>query len=260
MPSRKGKIEPSSTKKVTTVRDDVQAAVASLKRLASKRYREQMTQFGIRPSDPEKAFGVRMDAIQKLAKGLKGKDAVRNHELAAALWQTGWYEARLMSGFVDEAAMVTPAQMDRWCRDFDNWGICDTVCFTLFDRVPTTLAFRKVTQWCRSNEEFVKRAAFALLASLALHDKVTGDEPFLRTLPLIERASSDDRNFVKKGVSWALRGIGRRNLKLHAAALKLAKSLSASPKPSARWVGNDAFRDITRPAVVQRLKARRLRS
>ena len=105
--------------------------------------------------------------------------------------------------------------MDRWCRDFDNWAICDTVCFHLFDRTPH--AWAKVTEWCDRPDEFVKRAAFALLASLALHDKPAADEPFLEGLPLIERAATDERNFVKKGVNWALRRIGRRNRALHAA-------------------------------------------
>ena len=123
--------------------------------------------------------------------------------------------------FVDEPEKVTPAQMDRWCRDFDNWAICDTVCFHLFDRMPH--AFRKIARWSKSPEEFVKRAAFALLASVALHDKKSGDEPFAKCLPLVGRASSDGRNFVKKGVSWGLRGVGRRSPGLHAKAVALAR-------------------------------------
>src|SRR5262245_47827985 len=180
---------------------DVEAVVVSLKRLASKRDRDGMSRYGL-PSD--NAFGVPVGSIQKLAKRLG-----RNHDLAVALWDAGWYEARMLAAFADEPERVTPAQMDRWCWDFDNWGICDTVCFHLFDRTPH--AFRKVEQWAGRRDEFVKRAAFALLACLALHDKHTGNEPFARCLPLIERAATDERNFVKKGVSWALRGIGRRS-------------------------------------------------
>src|SRR4029077_21098279 len=127
--------------------------------------------------------------------------------------------------FVDEPERVTAAQMDRWCSDFDSWAICDTACFHLFDR--TQHAFRKFAQWSRRREEFVKRGAFALLASLALHDKQTSDEPFAQCLPLIERAATDERNFVKKGVVWALRGIGGRNLGLNAAAVTVAQRLAA---------------------------------
>jgi len=190
-----------------------------------------MARYGI-PSD--KAFGVSVGTLQQMAKRL-GK----NHDLAAALWDTGWYEARMLASFVAEPARITSAQMDRWCRDFDNWAICDTVCFHLFDRTPH--AWRMVAQWCRRSGEFVKRAAFALLASLALHDKGAGDEPFARSLPLIERAATDQRNFVKKGVSWALRSVGRRSPALNAAAVMVARRLADSPQAAARWVGKDAL-------------------
>jgi 3-methyladenine DNA glycosylase AlkD len=160
----------------------------------------------------------------------------------------------MLAAFVDEPARVTPAQMDRWCRDFDNWGICDTVCFHLFDRTPH--AFRKVAAWARSSSEFERRAAFALLASLAAHDRVSGDEPFARCLPLVEAAAGDDRNFVKKGVSWALRMVGRRSRGLHAASVALARRLAASTEASARWIGRDAVRDLTKPAVAAKLAAK----
>src|SRR5262249_19822413 len=129
-------------------------------------------------------------------------------------------------------------------RDFDNWAICDTVCFHLFDRTPH--AWRKVAAWSRRKDEFVKRAAFALLASLALHDKRAGDEPFLKSLPLVERPAADDRNFVKKSVSWALRAVGERSPTLHEAALRLAGRLTASTQPPARWVGKDALRQLAK--------------
>jgi 3-methyladenine DNA glycosylase AlkD len=141
---------------------------------------------------------------------------------------------------MDEPSRVTPAQMDRWCRDFDSWAIGDTVCFHLFDKTPH--AFRKVVEWSASREEFVKRAAFALLASVALHDKEAEDERFARCLPLVEAAAADERNFVKKGVSWALRSIARRSPGLRAAARAVARRLSTSRNPAARWVGKDALR------------------
>ncbi len=222
-----------------------EAVIAELKRLSSKAVRDAMGRYGL-PS--ERAFGVPVGTLQKLAKQLGP-----NHELAVALWGSGWYEARMLAAFVDQPARVTPAQMDRWCRDFDNWGIVDTVCFKLFDR--TAYAFDKVKQWAGRSDEFGKRAAFALLASLALHDKQSGDEPFARCLPLVERAATDERNFVKKGVSWALRSVGRRSRKLHAQAVAMAQRLSNSPQAAARWVGKDALRELTSPAVIRRLKA-----
>jgi len=226
--------------------DKVREALAWLERRGSKRTREEMlTRYGITAPN---AFGVSVSAIQQLAKRLG-----RDHDLAAALWDTGWYEARMLAAYVDDPARVTAAQMDRWARDFDNWGICDTVCFVLFDRTPH--AWRKVTQWSGRRDEFVKRAAFALLASLALHDKRTGDEPFLRSLRLVERGASDERNFVRKGVSWALRATGRRNRALNDAAVALARRLAESSEAAARWVGKDALRELTSPAVRRRLEA-----
>lgn len=143
--------------------------------------------------------------------------------------------------------------MNRWCRDFDNWAICDTLCVHLFDRTPH--AFAKVARWSDKRAEFVKRVAFALLASLALHDKTCGDEPFIESLRLIEKAASDERNFVKKGVSWALRGVGRRNATLHAAAVTVARRLADSPEVAARWVGREALKELTSAAVVRRVAA-----
>jgi 3-methyladenine DNA glycosylase AlkD len=213
-------------------RREIQEALKFLKARGRKRNVEGMARYGIRAP---RVFGVPMAAMRTLARRFG-----RSHELAAGLWATGWYEARILASFVDEPERVTPAQMDRWCRDFDNWAICDTVCFHLFDRTPH--AFRKIAQWSRRREEFVKRAAFALLASVALHDKSSGDKPFAKCLPLLERAAEDERNFVKKGVSWGLRGVGRRSPELHAAAVALARRLSASPQPAARWVGKDALR------------------
>ena len=215
--------------------------------MSTRRDRENLARFGITAT---KAFGVSIANIQALARRLG-----RSHELAAALWDSGWYEARLLTSFVDEPARVTPAQMDRWCRDFDNWGICDTICFHLFDRTPH--AWAKVAQWHDRRGEFVKRAAFALLASLALHDKGTGDQPFLDSLALIERAATDERNFVKKGVSWALRLIGRRNLALNAEAVTLSRRLSTSPDAAARWIGRGALKELTSPMVQRHLAVRR---
>jgi 3-methyladenine DNA glycosylase AlkD len=205
------------------------------------------------PSD--RAFGVPMRDIQTLAKQLEP-----DHDLAAGLWAAGWYEARLLAAYVDDPASVTSAQMDRWCRDFDNWGVCDTVCFVLFDRTP--YAWSKVETWAGRHEEFVKRAGFALLWSLTVHDKVSGDAPFLRGLRLIEREAADQRHFVKKGINMALRAVGKRNAALNAAAVEVARRLAASTDPAARWIGRDALRELTakrrfKPAARARRPTRR---
>ena len=209
--------------------------------MGSTHGRDGMARYGI-PSD--NAFGVAIGALQKL-----GKQLGRSHELAEALWKTGWYEARMLAAFVDEPQRVTPAQMNRWCRDFDNWAVTDHACFHLFDRTPHALAM--VKRWATRRREFEKRAAFALLASFALHDKAAPDAAFVRCLPLVERAATDARNFVKKGVSWALRSIGQRT-GFEEAALTVAKRLAASPEPAARWVGKDAVRDLTKPARARK--------
>ena len=211
-------------------------ALEWLEKKSTDRDRANLVRFGI---NAKHAYGVSMANIQVLAKKLG-----RSHALAAALWDTGKYEARMLAAFVDEPALVTSAQMDRWCRDFDNWGICDTVCFKLFDQSPH--AWSKVKAWSGKSDEFGKRASFALLASLAGHDKTSGDRPFLDGLRLIERAATDERNFVKKGVNWALRRIGTRSATLRAAAIDVAGKLAASSDASARWIGKDALRELTR--------------
>jgi 3-methyladenine DNA glycosylase AlkD len=218
--------------------DGAEAVVAQLKRTATKAVRDGMARYGI-PSD--KAFGVSVGDLKKIAKSLG-----RNHELAAALWDTGWYEARMLAAFVDDPAQVTPAQMDRWCRDFDNWAICDTACFHLFDRTPH--AWDKVAQWSGSRQEFVKRAAFALLWGLTVHDKHAADQRFTEALRLVERAATDERNFVKKAVNMALRATGKRNAELNAAAISVAQRLAESPDDAARWVGKDALRELSKVA------------
>ncbi|MCB9859204.1 MAG: DNA alkylation repair protein [Phycisphaeraceae bacterium] len=197
---------------------------------------DMVSRFGI---ITKKAFGVQVGRIKSLAKPIG-----RDHDLALALWKTEWYEARTLACFVGDPDRLTSAQMDSWCKDFDNWAICDTACFHLFDKSPHSHA--KITQWAKSRDEFVKRAAFALLASVALHDKKANDAEFARYLPLIERSATDDRNFVKKGVSWALRLIGSRRPGLKADALALANRLAASDNAAARWIGKDALRDLSR--------------
>ncbi|HEY5810866.1 MAG TPA: DNA alkylation repair protein [Povalibacter sp.] len=244
--AKKKKKPAASRKKTGAPRHDVDSVIASLKRLSSKKTRDGMARYGL-PADH--AMGVGVGAMRQLAKRIGP-----NHDLALELWQTGWYEARMVAVFIDEPARVTAAQMDRWCRDFDNWGICDTACFVLFDQLPH--AFRKVSQWSRLKGEFQRRGAFALLACLALHHRDHGDDPFVSALPLIERAATDERNFVCKAVNWALRSVGERSHALHSSAIALAQRLAASPDPTSRWIGKDALRQLNSAAVVRRLAAR----
>ena len=191
----------------------VNDVLKQLKAKASAHDLANLGKFGIAASKP---IGVSMKNIQVVARSVG-----RDHALAEALWKTGYYEARMLAAFVDEPSEVTPAQMDRWCRDFDNWGICDTICFKLFDQTPH--AWSRVPKWSKLRGEFQKRAAFALLASLAGHDKSATDAQFIAGLRLIEDGAEDDRDLVKKGVSWALRRIGTRNKTLRDASLATAR-------------------------------------
>jgi len=231
---------------------EAQSVVAMLKRAGKESVRDGMARYAI-PAD--KAFGVSVGDLQKMAKRLRNTDATKNHELAAGLWETGWYEARMLACYVDDPACVRPAQMDRWCGDFDNWAICDTACFALFDRTPH--AWRKANAWSRRQGEFARRAAFALLWGLTVHDKEASDEPFAEGLVLIERAATDERHFVKKAVNMALRAIGKRSPALNAAAVAVAQRLAVATEAAPRWVGKDALRELTSPSVTKRLAARR---
>ena len=215
------------------IEDRVEAVLQALQGHASAKVRDEMgPRYGI---VTDKAMGVGMAKMQLVAKPLRP-----DHALAEALWETGWYEARMIACMIDDPAQVSPEQMDGWRADFDNWGICDTVCFKLFDQAPHAPA--KVGEWTALNDEFGRRAGFALLACTALHGK-GADADFIRGLALIEACATDERNFVKKGVNWALRAIGsKKSPALRAAARETAGRLAASPDKTARWIGKDALR------------------
>lgn len=222
---------------------DVEAALAALTRASSKKVRDGLVRFGLPTMH---ALGVQMKDIQAL-----GRRLGRDHELADALWATGVYEARLLVAYVGEPARLTAAQMDRWCRDFDNWGVTDTLCFALF--VDSPLAWGRARAWIERRSEFEKRAGFVLIACLARPKRPGDDALFLQCLGWIEQAAVDERNFVKKGVNWALRVIGRRNRALNAASVALARRLIESEHAPARWIGRDALRELTSPAVMRGL-------
>jgi len=229
------------------LQDEVQSALEWLKSHSTRATLDGMARYAI-PSD--KALGVAMKDIKAL-----GKMLGHRQELATALWDTGVYEAQMLASFVGDPAAITPAQMDRWCKAFDNWAFCDAMCFNLFDRTPH--AWDMVAQWGQRRGEFEKRSAFALLWSLSVHDKRAGDDRFMQGLALIERAAADERNFVKKAVNMALRAIGKRNAALHTAALALAHRLAGSAEPAARWVGKDAAKELASPAVLLKIGGKR---
>jgi 3-methyladenine DNA glycosylase AlkD len=231
---------------VTQPQTQVTEILTWLEAQGTARDRQGMARFGI---TSRRVFGVSMQTMRPLARRLG-----RNHELAAALWATGWHEARILASMVEEPARVTPRQMESWARDFDNWAVCDSVCSQLFDRTPYAMA--KVQAWSSRKAEFVKRGAFAMIAGLAVHDRRRPDRDFLQLLPIIDRASTDERNFVMKAVNWALRQIGKRNAALNVRATALAAELRTRESRAARWVGHDAYRELTSPAVQTRLRVR----
>jgi len=236
-----------------------ESLIETLRRAGNVKFRDQMiNRFGIRLPDPSLAFGVSMAVIEKLAKTTVAPlrrhpdGPAMRHGLAAALWAGGWYEARMLATFVDVPSLVTARQMDDWCADFDNWAVVDTACFKLFDQVEAGLVFRKIDAWARAKGEFQKRAAFALLAGVALHRREDVDDELLaRRLPLIERAATDERNFVKKGVSWALRSMGGRRPGLRGPVIASATRLADSDDATARWIGKDVLRGLRAPGSTR---------
>ena len=223
--------------------------LATLRRSANPGNREGMERFGI---NPDNTLGVSMPVLRQL-----GKRIGRNHALALDLWKSGIHEARILAGLIDEPGSVTPSQMDRWARDFDSWDVCDQVCLNLF--VETPYAHAKALAWSGNDREFVRRAGFALVACLAVHDQSAADSQFKKFFPAIKKASVDERNFVKKSVNWALRQIGKRNRSLNKSALQVAREIQRMDSRSARWIGADALRELDREAVPTRVRKKSLR-
>jgi 3-methyladenine DNA glycosylase AlkD len=224
----------------------VTEALAWLERRGTKKNVAELARYGI---DATRPFGVTVGDTKRYA-----REIGRDHALALALWESGRYEARLLAAFVDEPERVTARQMNAWAADFDNWAVVDTVCFHLFDRCKP--AWSRIPVWAKSKAEFTKRCAFALLWSLAAHDEDAPDAWFLDCLPLLERGARDDRNFVKKSVDMALRSVGRRNPKLHAAAIATAERLARSDEKTPRWIGRHALRELESAAVKARVRGR----
>ena len=219
-------------------------ALEELRALGERRNVDGMARFGIRA---KVVYGVAKPKMDELARRI-GKD----HQLALELWASGVHDARILAGMIDLPREVSSEQMERWVRDFDNWDVCDGTCCHLF--VFAAPAWRKAMAWSRCGPEFIKRAGFALMAYLAYRDKQAADAQFRRVLPLIEREAYDDRNFVRKAVNWALRNIGKRNLRLNREATRAAARIRRQGSPSARWIAADALRELQSAAVQARLR------
>jgi 3-methyladenine DNA glycosylase AlkD len=218
--------------------------ITELESLSNPEDVEGRVRFGINHT---KAYGVRMPELRRIAK-TAGKD----HELAEKLWDAGYGETKILAGLIEDPKMVTESQMENWVAGFDSWDVCDQCCINLFRKTP--FAYKKVFEWSTREEEFVKRAAFALIAVLAVHDKKANDEKFEEFFPLIIRESLDNRNFIKKAVNWALRQIGKRNINLNKRAVEIAEEISIIDSKSAKWIAADAIRELTGEKVQERLK------
>jgi 3-methyladenine DNA glycosylase AlkD len=221
----------------------LEQVVKRLKAAARPDQLESMAKYGL---VKENRLGVSMPALRALA-----KEIGKGHQLALELWETGIQDARILAALVDKPEEVTEEQMDGWVQGINSWDVCDQVCMNLFDK--TGFARKKIAEWSEREEEFVKRTAYSLIACLAWHDKQAPDSLFLEFLPIITNGATDERNFVKKAVSWALRHIGKRNLNLNRAALKAAKEIHKLNSKAARWIATNAIRELEGEAVQRKL-------
>jgi len=208
--------------------------IRELKSMRSEENVKGMARFGI---TGKKVLGIQVYKLRSLAKRIG-----RNHELALKLWETGIHEARILAVFIEEPDKVSGRQMDEWSHDFESWDDTDQACTGLFDK--TKHSWKKVKEWSNRRDEFGKRAAFSLIAGLASHDKEASDEEFIKLFPIIKKASADNRNFVKKAVNWALRGIGKRNKNLNKEAVKLCDELIKMNNKTAKWIGTNALKEL----------------
>ncbi len=217
-----------------------------LKNLKSKSRKDKlldMARYGIKINN---RLGVSIPDIRKIA-----KDFGKNHEIALELWKTGYADAKITAVLIDEPDKVSEDQMEKWVKDFDSWDVCDQVCMNLFDK--TIYAWNKIIEWSNREEEYVKRAAFSLLACLAWHNKNALDNKFIEYLPLIKKNVKDDRNYVKKAISWSLRNIGKRNLNLHKTIINFANEIKKINNKNSKWIASDVIRDLNSVSTKKRL-------
>jgi len=202
-----------------------------------------MARFGI---NPQKVYGVRIPELRRIK-----REVGMDHVLAEKLWDFGYHETRILASMIDDPSEVTESQMEKWAMDFNTWDICDQCCMNLFRK--TSFAYKKIFEWSEREEEFVKRAAFTLIAVLAVHDKQATDDKFEQFFPPIIRESTDNRNYVKKAVNWALRQIGKRNLNLNIKSIEIAVKICEIDSKSARWIASEALRELKSEKIKKRL-------
>ncbi|MFH1197439.1 MAG: DNA alkylation repair protein [bacterium] len=228
-------------------KSNVDSVIQKLKSMANSKELAGMARYGMSLTN---RLGISMWEIRKIAKEIES-----DHQLAVELWRTGYQEARMLASFIDIPAEVTEGQMEEWAAEFDTWDVCDQVSTGLFEQ--TRFTKKKIKEWAKRDEEYVKRSAFAIIAGQAVHDKTSNDEVFENYFPLIKKAATDERNYVKKAVSWALRNIGKRNSSLNSAVLKFANDLKTSESKSARWIANDTIKDITSDATKRKFERKK---
>lgn len=223
---------------------DYKQIIQRLKSLENPENVKGMARYGI---NPENNLGINVTTLRSIA-----REIGKNHDIALKLWDSGIHDARMLAAHVDEPKLVTEKQMDSWAMDFNSWDVCDNACGHLFDK--TSYGYKKAFEWSSREEEFVKRAGFAIMAWAAVHDKKQEDQIFIDFMAVIKRESSDERNYVKKAVNWALRNIGKRNIYMNKIAIKTSEEILKIDTKSARWIGKDAIRELTSEKIQQRLK------
>jgi 3-methyladenine DNA glycosylase AlkD len=221
--------------------------ISDLKKLRNPSNIDGKARFGINPNS---ALGISIPHLRKTA-----REIGKNHKLAIDLWDSCIHEVRILATMIDEPAKVTKSQMNKWVKDFNSWDLCDQCCNNLFGK--TSFAIDKSFEWVEREEEFVRRAGFVLMAVLAVHNNEMNDEQFIACFQIIEKYSVDERNFVKKAVNWALRQIGKRNINLNKKAVLLCKKLLQSDSKSAKWIANDALRELTSDKILARMKSKK---
>jgi len=226
---------------------EVKNIIDQLKESGNQANRAGMARYGI---NVENAFGVSVSQIREMAKKI-GK----NHELAVALWETAFHEARMLACILDDPKELTEEQMEHWISDFNSWDICDQCCSNLFRK--SHLAYKKILEWIKHDETFVRRAGFVLIATLAVHDKKAVDDQFVAYFPLITEMATDERNMVKKAVNWSIRQIGKRNMLLNKKAIELAEQLLKKNDKTASWIARDALRELTNEKTIERIIKKR---
>lgn len=227
----------------------LETVLNGLKALVNPKNVEGMARFGIKPKT--KIYGISIYELRPMAKKIK-TEAKDPHALALELWKKGIHEARLLAVFLDDPKEVTEEQMEDWVKDFDSWDITDQATTSLFDQTP--FAYKKALEWSKREKEFEKRAGFAIMAGLSVHDKKAEDKKFYPFLEAIKREAKDERNYVKKAVNWALRNIGKfRNENLHKLALETANELKNIDSKSAKWIASDAIRELNSEKILKRL-------